>query len=68
MKTNIEEPFINPICYTINNMLQRDEGSLIKKNVNIDNTCKHANKYRNIYSKTLKFWVCKDCGEDLGDC
>jgi hypothetical protein len=28
--------------------------------------CKHENAYKNVVSKTLTFWVCPDCGADLG--
>ena len=30
--------------------------------------CTHPRKYKNIISKSLKFWVCPDCKEHLGDC
>lgn len=30
-------------------------------------SCKHSNKYINVVSATLKFWVCPDCKKDLGD-
>jgi len=29
--------------------------------------CLHRNKYKNIISAQLQFWVCPDCGADLGD-
>lgn len=29
--------------------------------------CLHPNKYKNIISSNLKFWVCPDCKADLGD-
>jgi hypothetical protein len=29
--------------------------------------CKHPNKYKNIISRTLIFWICPDCKKDLGD-
>lgn len=29
--------------------------------------CQHKNKYLNILSVNMKFWVCKDCGKDLGN-
>lgn len=32
-----------------------------------DLECKHENKYKNIISANLKFYICKDCGADLGD-
>ena len=32
-----------------------------------ENQCTHPNKYKNIISANMKFWVCPDCKEDLGD-
>ena len=29
--------------------------------------CEKPNKYKNIVSKTLQFYSCKNCGADLGD-
>ena len=29
--------------------------------------CDKPDKYKNIVSKNLKFWSCKNCGADLGD-
>lgn len=29
--------------------------------------CSNPDKYKNIVSKSLKFWSCKNCGADLGD-
>lgn len=29
--------------------------------------CTHPNKYKNVLSANLSFWVCPDCKKDLGD-
>lgn len=34
---------------------------------NKNTTCSHSNKYFNVLSASLKFWVCPDCKRDLGD-
>lgn len=36
----------------------------------IDNStkkCEHKKKYKNRISARIAFWVCPDCGKDLGD-
>lgn len=29
------------------------------------NACDHPNKYNNVISKALSFWVCPDCGKEV---
>ena len=33
----------------------------------VPTACQHERKYLNIISANLKFYVCPDCGKDLGD-
>ena len=30
--------------------------------------CDSPEKYKNVISNNLKFWACRNCGADLGDC
>jgi hypothetical protein len=32
-----------------------------------EKVCTHPNKYRNVLSRNLIFWVCPDCKKDLGN-
>lgn len=32
-----------------------------------EKVCKHPNKYKNVLSRSLIFWVCPDCKKDLGN-
>ena len=34
---------------------------------NKSDKCTHPNKYKNVVSASMKFWYCRDCGQDLGD-
>jgi hypothetical protein len=36
--------------------------------INTNNCCSKPEKYKNIISNNLQFYVCKNCGADLGDC
>ena len=38
-----------------------------KKDTSNLKVCRHEKKYINVLSNTLKFWVCPECGKDLGD-
>jgi len=31
----------------------------------INNKCKHENKYKNVISKSIQFWFCRDCKEEV---
>lgn len=46
--------------YDIYDEILENEGKKIKK-------CTHPNKYINKISNRLAFWICPDCGADLGD-
>lgn len=36
-------------------------------NVKPDQCCPNPHKYKNIITNSLKFWVCANCGADLGN-
>lgn len=50
------------IWYTVSNYSPSNFNSSKKEKV-----CTHPNKYKNVLSRSLIFWVCPDCKKDLGN-
>ena len=59
--------------YTGNHTVKLPEGQtidFIQLDITIakpDKCCPNPHKYKNVISKSLKFWSCSNCGADLGD-
>jgi hypothetical protein len=47
--------------------VNEEDIKLWEEGVIADVVCKHPDKYFNVLSANLKYWVCPDCKKDLGE-